>query len=89
MSLSQSALVAKSRQHTVFIQSQGAARMLHKQVQQPDFVTANLGECADNLVSDEIRTPRLGGQCKLFLEPSHFTGTRVYVSSRAEVRDQS
>lgn len=62
---------------TVLVQTQGTTRMLHKQIQQPDFVVADLGKSSYDLVCDEVGAAGLGGQGKLFLEPGHWAGGGV------------
>lgn len=58
--------------------------MLHKEIQQPDFVIADLRERFDNMVSDEIGSAGLGGQSELFLEPSHGAGAGVSLGGGAK-----
>lgn len=67
----------KRRAHRVpiLIQSQPAARVLHKEVQQPDLVRLDLGaELLHDQVGDEVGAARPRGEGKLLLGPGHGWG---------------
>lgn len=53
----------------ILIHAQRAARVLHKQVQQPDLVGRDLGEGGHDLAGDEVGAPRARGQGERSLEP--------------------
>lgn len=59
---------------TVLIQAQRAAGVLDKEVEQADFVVSDLGDRRQDVVGDEIRAARLGGQRKVLLGPGHDAG---------------
>ena len=65
----------------IFVQRQRAARVLHEQVQQANFVVAKLGELGDDFVGDEVGAAGARGEGELFLGPGHFL-----VFSGVEVR---
>lgn len=56
----------------IFVQRQRAARVLHEQVQQANFVVAKLGELGDDFVGDEVGAAGARGEGECFLEPRHF-----------------
>lgn len=60
-----------SAQHllTVFIQAQRTARVLDKEVQQPDLIVLDLRHSLQDLIRDQVRAPRLGLESKLLLRP--------------------
>lgn len=67
----------KRRAHRIpiLIQSQPAARVLHKQVQQPDLVRLELRtELLQYQVGDEVRAPRPRREGELLLGPGHGWG---------------
>ena len=63
----------------VLVQTQPAARVLDKQVQQPDLVVLNLGHLLEHQVGNEVRPARLGGQGEVPLRPGHGGGGGVVV----------
>lgn len=59
----------------ILIQSQPAARVLHKQVQQPDLVRLELGaQLLEHQIGDEVRAARPRGKGELLLGPRHGWG---------------
>lgn len=62
---------------TVLIHTQSTARVLYKQIQQPDLVMTKLGKTPNDVVSDEVRAARLGRQKELLLFPRHCAGAGV------------
>ena len=56
----------------VLIQTQRAAGVLDKQVQQPHLVGAQLGQLAEHRVGDEVGAAGAGGEGELLLVP-HFS----------------
>lgn len=53
----------------VLVEAEGAARMLHEQVENADLVVLELRELADDLFGDEVGAARARGQGELLLEP--------------------
>lgn len=58
----------------ILIQTQCTARMLYKQVEQPNLIVLDLWEFARYGVSYEVGTPRFGREGEGFLEPCHAGG---------------
>lgn len=58
----------------VFVQRQGATGVLHKQLQDADFVILDLWHLLHHLISDEITASALGRQGELLLRPRHGCG---------------
>lgn len=63
----------------ILIHTQRTARMLHKQIEQPDLVGRDLGQGRDYFRGDEVGTPGAGGEGEGFLEP----GRRHFLSGDA------
>ena len=61
---------------TVLVQAQSAAGVLDEQVEQANLVVANLRDRRHDVVGDEVRAARLGGQGKVLLRPRHDAGAR-------------
>lgn len=55
----------------VLIQTQGTACVLDEKIQKANFVVSNLRERGDDLISYKVRSPRLGSEGELLLEPAH------------------
>lgn len=58
----------------VLVQRQGATGVLHKQLQDTDFVIFDLWHLLHHLISDEITASALGRQGELLLRPRHGCG---------------
>ena len=56
----------------VLVQRERAARVLHEEVQEADFVGAEFGEFGDDVVGYEVGAAGARGESELFLGPGHF-----------------
>lgn len=61
----------------VLVQRQSAAGVLDEEVEHADLVVAKLGQLRDDMVGDEVRAARAGGEREGLLEPGHFCRSTV------------
>lgn len=55
----------------VLVQGEGARRVLHEQMEQPDLVVSQLGQVLLDVVRDEVRAAAPGREGEGLLEPGH------------------